>query len=103
MKRLRYIWAAFGLCLAVVLVAMAWISFTALRLERVEAQANRRAAVGERIRLALWRMESALTPLVTRESARPYFAYTAFHPVNRAYTRMFAEIRPDEILVPRRC
>lgn len=68
MKRLRYIWAAFGLCLAVVLVAMAWISFTALRLERVEAQANRRAAVGERIRLALWRMESALTPLVTRES-----------------------------------
>lgn len=100
MKRLRYIWAAFGLCLAVVLVAMAWISLTALRLERVEAQANRRAAAEERTRLALWRMESALTPLVTRESARPYFTYTAFHPVNRAYTRMFAEIRPDEILVP---
>ena len=55
----------------VVLVAMAWISLTALRLERVEAQANRRAAAEERTRLALWRMESALAPLITRESARP--------------------------------
>lgn len=100
MRRLWYIWAAFGLCLAVVLAAMAWISFTALRLERTEARANRQAAVEERVRLALWRMESALTPLITRESARPYFAYAAFYPLERAYTRMFAEIRPDEVLVP---
>ena len=100
MKRVWYIWVAFGLCLGVVLFAMAWVSFTALRLERVEAGAMRQAAVEEKVRLALWRMESALTPLITREGARPYFAYSAFGPVNRAYTRMFAEIRPDEILVP---
>ena len=41
-----------------------------------------------------------LSPMIARESARPYFAYSAFYPVDRAYTRMFAELKPHEILVP---
>ena len=60
MKRPRNIWLAFAGCSAVVLAAMAWISFTTLRLERDQADADRRAVVQEKIRLALWRMESAL-------------------------------------------
>ncbi len=100
MKRLGYIWLGFALCLAVVLAAMAWISREALRLERVEAGAARQAAAEEKVRLALWRMESALSPLITRESARPYFVYAAFHPIGPAYTRMFSEIGPKEVLVP---
>lgn len=100
MNRPWQIWLSFGLCLAVVLAAMGWVSLTALRLEREQAEARQQAALEENVRLALWRMDSALAPLIGRESARPYFAYSAFYPAERAYTRMFAQIRRGEVLVP---
>lgn len=100
MRRPIYSWVIFGLCLAVMLAAVAWISLMALRLDRAEGEARRQAAVEEKVRLALWRMESALTPLISQESSRPYFSYGAFYPAERAYTRMFAEIQRGEILVP---
>ena len=100
MKRPLHTWIAFCLCLAVVLGAMGWVSLTALRLDRSEVEARRRAALEENVRLALWRMDSALGDLIARENARPYFAYTAFYPADRAYTRMFARIRPGEVLMP---
>jgi signal transduction histidine kinase len=52
------------------LAGVAWISATTLRLERSEAAAARRAWLEERVRLALWRMDGAATPLVAGESAR---------------------------------
>lgn len=94
------IWLSFTLCLAVVLAAMGWVSWTALRLDRADARAQQQAALEEAVRLALWRMDSALAPLIARESTRPYFAYSAFYPAERAYTRMFAEIEQGEVLVP---
>jgi signal transduction histidine kinase len=100
MIRPRHIWIVFALCLVVVLAAMGWISAQALRLERAEAETRRRAALEEDVRLALWRMDSALAPLIARESARPYFMYSAFYPAERAYTRMYAEIEQGEVLVP---
>jgi signal transduction histidine kinase len=90
----------FALCLAVVLAAMGWVSLQVVRLDRQQAEARRRAALEENVRLALWRMDSALAPFIAQENARPYFSYTAFYPAERAYTRMFAELRHGEILVP---
>ncbi|MEN6449525.1 MAG: HAMP domain-containing sensor histidine kinase [Thermoguttaceae bacterium] len=78
MFRRFVLWAVFAGCLAVVLAAMGWISLTAVRLERAERDARRQALVEERVRLALWRMDSALTPLLAQESARPDQAYQAF-------------------------
>ena len=100
MKRPYHIWLSFGLCLAVVLAAMAWISVAALRLDRGQKSARRQAALEENVRLALWRMDSALAPLVAQESARPYFAYGTFLPVDRAYGRMFNERKGGELLLP---
>ena len=91
---------AFGACLVVVLVAMGWITGLALQLERSEQATRREAEREERVRLALWRMESALAPLLAEESGRPYFAYSPFYAPERAYTRMFSEVRAGEILVP---
>jgi len=34
------------------------------------------------------------------EGARPCFEYRAFYPAERAYTRMFAQLEPGEVLVP---
>lgn len=100
MKRPAFTWAAFGVCLAVGAAAMGWLGFTVVRLDRAHEDARRTAAIEENVRLALWRMDSALVPLIAQESVRPYFMYSAFYPAERAYTRMFAEIRPGEVLVP---
>jgi signal transduction histidine kinase len=96
---MRTIWLAFALCLAVALAAMAWVSATALRLDRSERQAAQRAAAEEKIRLALWRMDSALVPLIVQESARPCFVYQSFHPLRSAYTRLYKQISPGEVMV----
>jgi len=100
MKRPWHIWTVFLLCLAVVLAAMGWISLTALQLDRAETAARRHAALEENIRLALWRIDSALAPLVAQESARPYFTYSTFLPAERAYGRMFNPQAQGETLVP---
>lgn len=96
-------WLAFGLCAAVVLAALAWISGTALRLERIQFEAQRQAELEERVRLALWRMDSELTPLMVEESARPWSDYEAFAATERAYTKAgeeYSQARQGEVLVP---
>jgi signal transduction histidine kinase len=83
-----------------VLGALGWATFHALRLERLEAEARALAHYQESIRLALWRMDSKITPIIAREAARPYFQYRPFYPADRAYTRMLGQIEPGEVLVP---
>ncbi len=100
MRRPWHVGVVFGVCLAVVLAAMGWISLKVVQLDRAEVLARRQARLEENVRLALWRMESLLAPLIAQESARPYFAYTPFYPAERAYTRMFAEIQPNEVRLP---
>jgi signal transduction histidine kinase len=99
MSRIWRIWLVFGVCLAVVLAAIGWISLMALRLDASEAQARRQAALEENVRLALWRMESALAPVVATESARPYFAYSAFYPPARPYTCMMEQVGEHDPVV----
>jgi signal transduction histidine kinase len=101
MRRTRLLWLAFLICLAVVLTAMGWISAMALRLEEAEAQARRRTQLEERVRSALWRMDTALAPILAGESARPHFAYKSFFSLERAYGKMFNRAYVGgEILVP---
>jgi len=100
MERPWQIWILFGLGLFVVLAGMAWISVTAIGLEAREAETRRTAALEENVRLALWRMDSFLAPLIAEESARPYFSYRPLYPVERAYTKMFGELSGGDILMP---
>jgi len=91
---------AFALCLAVALAATSWISWTALQLERTEAEAWEKAETEERVRLALWRMDSSLAPLLTQEVARSGMVYRAFYSADRAYGKTFQNIPKGEVLVP---
>ncbi|NQU21338.1 MAG: HAMP domain-containing histidine kinase [Candidatus Nealsonbacteria bacterium] len=107
MTRPWHIWLSFLICLAVLLAAMGWISVAALKLESAEAEAQwekaqalRETAADEKIRVALWRMDPALALLVAQESARPYFCYSPFLPINRAYVQMFNDRGGGEMLVP---
>jgi signal transduction histidine kinase len=100
MKRLRWVWLIFGLCVALAAWAMARVGAMALALERAEAKARRQAALEENVQLALWRMDSSLGPLMAEESARPYFAFSPLYPAERAFTNMFAEIQRGDVLMP---
>lgn len=94
MKRSRYLWIAFALCFCVAAAAMAWISAAALQLDRAEKAARRQAAVEENVRLALWRMDSALAALVARENARPYFAYKSPGPLP-PHVQVYFQLEPE--------
>jgi signal transduction histidine kinase len=100
MNRPFYTWIVFGLCLVLLLGSMGWVTATVLRLDQESAGARERAVLEENIRLALWRMDSSVAPLIGRENARPYYEYNAFYPAERAYTRMLAKIQPGEVMVP---
>ena len=84
MRRPWHIAVAFALALAVVLAAMAWITREALRLDRERADAEQLALREENVRLALWRMESAVAAVVTRENACPDYAYQPFYHADHA-------------------
>jgi signal transduction histidine kinase len=92
--------AVFAACIAIALGAVLWISSLTLDLLAEKKKAEQQAALEEDVRLALWRMDSEMASLVARESARPYFTYSAFYPAERAYTRMFADVGEREVLLP---
>jgi signal transduction histidine kinase len=99
MKRPWPVWIAFSGCLAVVLAATGWVSLTALGLDQAEQAARRQAALEENMRLALWRMDSSLAPVIAQESARPYFTYSAFLPADRIYGQVSGD-RASAMLLP---
>jgi signal transduction histidine kinase len=78
---------------------MARVGGEALELERAEARLKHQSAIEENIQLALWRMDSALAPMIMEEAMRPYFTYSAFYPAERAYTHMFEVIQKGDVLV----
>jgi len=99
MRRPAWIWCAFGLCVALATLTMSRVSALVLELERAEARIRHQAARDENVQLALWRMDSALAPLLAEESARPYFTYNAFYPAERAYTQMHQVVNQGDVLV----
>ncbi|WP_166819748.1 sensor histidine kinase [Thalassoroseus pseudoceratinae] len=70
--RSRLLWSGFFASLTVVTAALVWISQTVLELESAERDLVRQS---ESNRLALWRMDSFLVPLIARESGRSASAY----------------------------
>ena len=99
MKRTVGIWLVFGTCVSLAALAMARLGSTALALERAEARMRRQALLDENLQIALWRMDSALAPLIAEEGTRPYFTYSAFYPAERAYTQMYEVIKKGDVLV----
>jgi len=77
MKQPKHIWLLYGGCLAVMLAAIVSISVRVLELEEAQYHAAVRSLVEENARLSLWRMDSVVTPILGRENARPFDAYTA--------------------------
>lgn len=92
-----YVWIVFVTCLTIMTGVMAWISREALELERQELEAS---VQSENERLALWRMESTLVPLIAEESSRPHMAYSPFYATSNIFTKMLSPVDRDEVRVP---
>ncbi len=67
-------WLIFATCLLAATIAVAWLSQQTLQAERSERHARQQADLENRIRVALWRMDSIAVPLVAIESTRPALA-----------------------------
>ncbi len=101
MRHRRWIgWAVYLVSVIIVLDVLGFVTWTMLKFERADLEAAAESDLQERVRLSLWRMDSFMAPIIAQESARPYFHYRAFYPAERAYTRMWEEVRPGDVLVP---
>jgi len=78
---------------------MGWLTVKALQLDHAEALARSQAEQEERISLALWRMDTLLTPLLAQEAARPYFVYRPAFIVSTQSTKQHAEPQASPLLV----
>ena len=94
------LWICFAACLAVVLAAMGWISMTAVRSDRAEREARRQTAMEQKVRLALWRMDTALAPLLAEEAHGRISSISSFFPANRSFNRMFNAQTEAGSLIP---
>ncbi len=97
--RRRLTWIIFAICALAVVEGLGWVTWQAVRLARLEREAREQARLQEAVVLALWRMDSELTPVIAEESRRPYFEYRSFYNPERTYTRMWQELQPGEIRV----
>ncbi|RYD36469.1 MAG: hypothetical protein EOP87_05420 [Verrucomicrobiaceae bacterium] len=66
-SRTWLVWAAFALCAATILGAMAWQTRNAMASERERIAAVRQADLQEKMRLALWRMDTMGADLLLEE------------------------------------
>lgn len=86
MRHPRRIWLIFAGGAAVVLAAFGWITHLSLSLERRQQQAQAEARLQESMRLALWRMDSMLTPVLAQEAAKSYRMYSVFSATSQPAT-----------------
>lgn len=107
MTRTSLVLAVLAVLAVGLLAALGWLTFQTLELERAEAESRRSAAREERVRLALWRMDSLLTPFVALENSRPADDYTGPPPGSQwkgspalrsflSLVRGHFELEPDE-------
>lgn len=98
MRGRRSWWVAYLACAALVLGALAWVSAEVVRLEAAERRAADELAREQGLRLALWRMDSWLAPLLAREAARPHEEYQAFYPEGQAFDPARGKLDPGAVL-----
>ncbi len=98
--RQRRAWWAFAAGCAAIGGALVFVSGLVLQLERDRAAARRHGDHEAVQRLALWRMDSWLAPLLAREAARPVQHWRSFVPQRQAYTNVRHQLAPDEVVAP---
>ena len=100
MRKPLHIWITFLACFALLLAAMAWVSWHTLALERTREEAARDADQQERVRLALWRLDFQASALLMRENARPPHDFRPFHAPEGLVNKAYGNVAKGDVLVP---
>ncbi|MCB9878056.1 MAG: HAMP domain-containing histidine kinase [Planctomycetes bacterium] len=98
-RRRRTAWG-FVAVAAVMLAVLGWLTVALLHLDLDEREARHQAALHDRLRLALWRMDSWLSPQLALEAMRPASDYAPFPSADNAWTNGFSKIEPNLVRVP---
>ncbi len=93
-------WTVYGVGSAAVLLALGWITARVVHLEHEEQQARGQVQLQEKVRLALWRMDSWLAPRLAREAGRTWFEYEPYYPQTMAYNRLLEPLTQGEVVLP---
>jgi signal transduction histidine kinase len=72
---------------------LGWVTSAALRLEQDQA-------VNNKLRIALYRMDSLVSPVIAREDSRPYSHYSAIYAPSAALNANGAACSPGTVLEP---
>ena len=100
MKRLSKTWITFGGLALVAALSLGWLSRDVLRLDAEQRRSAAAAEREERVRLALWRIDSALALLVADENARSPSEFAAFYSPALAWSPSQVPLAPGAVLVP---
>jgi signal transduction histidine kinase len=96
----RLLWALYAAGSGLVLLALAASTRVALQLEQAELRARWEAHREQNLRLALWRLDSWMAPLLATEATRPYFAYLPYIATSRPWSNLLQAPRSREPLRP---
>jgi signal transduction histidine kinase len=86
-------WFLFTLCVGLFIAALGWLTVRMLQMEKQNVAAANDAQVQEKMRLALWRMDSLINTLLVRENSRPPQHYSAFY----SPTDLFSNLSKTEL------
>jgi len=100
MRRPWQIWGVIGGVVLLAAASLGWLSRAVLRLDEMQRRVTQEGQREELVRLALWRMDSALALLVADENARAPEDFTAFHPPMRAWSTEGEPLAAQNILLP---
>jgi signal transduction histidine kinase len=92
--------AAFLIIAALVAGGLGWATRAALALERQQLEQAAQAEHSERLRLALWRLDSRVTAILAREESRPFNHYSAVFAAPVAYDNMGRPLPPGAVVEP---
>jgi signal transduction histidine kinase len=90
----------FGVVTALVAGGLGWVTPTALRMEEERLQARADGEMHGRLRVALWRLDGRLGPLLAREGSRPYHHYSAVFAPTLALRPDGTACEPGSVLEP---
>lgn len=91
---------AFAAIALLVIGGLGWATMAALQLEREQAQTRAQAGRTEDLRLALWRMDSLVSPVLAQEDNRPANHYSAVFAPSLAINPSGVACSPGTVLEP---
>ncbi|MHC4597740.1 MAG: sensor histidine kinase [Planctomycetota bacterium] len=90
----------FAIGLLIAAGALGWLSAVLLGFEGERRETAARERLHADLRLAVWRIDSLMAPVLAEEAARPPDQYRSFYPLVRSYDVKGGENEPNQVLVP---